>query len=254
MIPTQKGAEFLGNAKKVISRIDELDNMYSTGKVKKRFFNVSVPRASYITAAFTAFLQNISSDERLEINFKETNSLEAINNLVEHEYNLGIIRYHSDYEKYFVNLLDAKNIHGHTLWEFDIGVVLSKHHPLAKKKKLTAADLGECTMLVHGDTSVPSVVENDDWVSHADRKIFLYERGSQMDLLRNDPTTYMLVSPIPEEVLHTNGLVMRKCSGLKGSYKDVIIYPQNYKLKRLDKEFIKAVYDQKDELEKTTYL
>lgn len=257
MIPTQKGAEFLSNARKVISKIDELDNMYSMGKVKKRFFNVSVPRASYITSAFTAFLEKIGEEERLEVNFKETNSLEAINNIVEHEYNLGIIRYHDDYEKYYLNLLAAKNIHVHTLWEFECVLVMSKHHPLAKKKKITSGDLAGYTMLVHGDTAIPSAAFSEtqpaEMMENAERKIFLYERGSQMDILRSVSGTYMLVSPIPEEILKANGLVLRRCGNLKGSYKDAIIYPKNYKLKRLDKEFIKAVYDVKDLLAKNTY-
>ncbi|MDD5953220.1 MAG: LysR family transcriptional regulator [Oscillospiraceae bacterium] len=257
MIPTQKGAEFLNNARKVISKIDELDNMYSMGKVKKRFFNVSVPRASYVSLAFTRFLEGLDEGERLEVNFKETNSLEAVRNILENEYNLGIIRYHADYEKYFLNLLEAKNIHAHTLWEFDCVVVMSKHHPLAKKKKLTWEDLRGYTMLVHGDTAIPSVTHSEmqvpEMVENIDRKIYLYERGSQMDLLRSVSGTYMLVSPIPEELLKANGLILRKCSGLKGRYKDVIIYPKNYKLKRLDKEFIESLYSVKDALEKNTY-
>ena len=71
-----------------------------------------------------------------------------------------------------------------------------------------------------------------------------------MDLLRGVAGTYMLVSPIPEEIVKTNGLIVKKCDGLNGTYKDVVIYPKNYKLKRLDKEFIQAIYDRKDSLEK----
>lgn len=253
MIPTTKGAEFLSHAKKVIQKIDELDNLYSVGKVKKRLFNISVPRASYVSAAFTAFIKNLDEDTRMDVNFKETNSLEAISNIADHDYNLGIIRYHVDYEKYFLNLLEAKNIHYQPLWEFSAVLAMSKHHPLAKKKKILCSDLAEFPMLVHGDTAIPSVSYTDaqpELMEKSEKKIFLYERGSQMDLLRNVRTTYMLVSPIPEEILKTNGLIQRRCSDLKGTYKDAIIYPNSYKLKRLDKEFIELVYDVKDALEK----
>ena len=254
MLPTPKGAEFLANARKVIAKIDELDSMYHTDRVKKQVFNVSVPRASYISEAFTHFLTHLEEEEQLEINFKETNSLEAIRNIVENEYNLGIVRYHSDYEKFFQNLLESKNIHAHTLWEFEAMVAMSKQHPLAKKKKLMLDDLRGYTMLAHGDTSIPSVsyseMQPTELLAMADRKIFLFERGSQMDLLRGVAGTYMLVSPIPEEIVKTNGLIVKKCGGLNGTYKDVVIYPKNYKLKRLDKEFIQAIYDRKDSLEK----
>ena len=179
--------------------------------------------------------------------------MEAIHNIMEHDYNLGIIRYHVDYEKYFLNLLEVKNIHYQPLWEFSVVLAMSKHHPLAKKKKILSSDLADYPMLVHGDTVIPSVSYMDtqpELMEKSEKKIFLYERGSQMDLLRNVRSTYMLVSPIPEEILKTNGLIQRRCSDLKGTYKDVIIYPNNYKLKRLDKEFNQLVYEVKDALAK----
>ncbi len=256
MIPTTKGGEFLAHAQKVIQKIDELDNLYSVGKVKRRLFRISVPRASYISAAFTEFIKNLD-DARMDVNCKETNSMEAINNIVEHDDNLAIIRYHTDYEKYFLNLLEAKNIHHQLLWEFTCVLAMSKHHPLAKKKKICCDDLVDYPMLLHGDTAIPSISYTDaqsELMEKSEKKIFLYERGSQMDLLRNVRTTYMLVSPIPEEILKTNGLVQRRCSDLKGTYKDVIVYPQNYKLKRMDKEFIQQVCDMKDALSKIEIL
>lgn len=253
MIPTAKGAEFLSHAKKVIQRMDELDNLYSVGRVKKRVFNISVPRASYISEAFTRFIKGLDDNACMDVNFKETNSMEAIHNIVENDYNLGIIRYHVDYEKYFLNLLEAKNIHHQLLWEFTCVLAMSQDHPLANKKKIRCNDLKEFPMLVHGDTAIPSVSYTDaqsEMMENAGKKIFLYERGSQMDLLRNVCTTYMLVSPLPEEILKTNSLIQRRCDDLNGTYKDVIIYPKNYKLKRLDKELIQIVTEIKDTLEK----
>ncbi|MBO5955593.1 MAG: LysR family transcriptional regulator, partial [Clostridia bacterium] len=64
------------------------------------------------------------------------------------------------------------------------------------------------------------------------------ERGSQFDLLEKVPTTFMWVSPIPEELLEKYNLVQLKCEGNGKIYKDVLVYRNGYKLTELDKMFV----------------
>ena len=68
--------------------------------------------------------------------------------------------------------------------------------------------------------------------------IYVFERGSQMDLLSENPETFMWVSPIPERLLKNLHLVQRRCVDNQKLYRDVLIRRKNYHLTELDKQFI----------------
>ena len=90
---TPDGEEFLQYAKKIITQIDQVEDLYKNGKRNKQTFSVCVPRATYISNAFAEFSKNIDTSSPAEIFYKETNSMRTIKNVVNEEYNLGIIRY-----------------------------------------------------------------------------------------------------------------------------------------------------------------
>ena len=75
-----------------------------------------------------------------------------------------------------------------------------------------------------------------------ERRIFVYERGTQFVLLGNVPETFMWVSPVPQQLLDSYGLVQLKVRGAERLYKDVLIYRRDYRLSDYDKEFIAAVH------------
>ncbi|MBO5487383.1 MAG: LysR family transcriptional regulator, partial [Eubacterium sp.] len=88
----------------------------------------------------------------------------------------------------------------------------------------------------------------------ADKKtIYVYERGSQFDLLANVPTTYMWVSPIPTSYLEKNNLVQRACKAANNRYRDVLIYRKDYELSEKDKLFQKKIYESKVEVASIKY-
>ena len=60
-------------------------------------------------------------------------------------------------------------------------------------------------------------------------------------MLEKVPTTFMWVSPIPEELLEKYNLVQLKCEGNGKIYKDILVYRNGYKLTELDKMFIEEV-------------
>ena len=78
-----------------------------------------------------------------------------------------------------------------------------------------------------------------------DKRIYVYERGSQFDLLEKVPSTFMWVSPVPDDLLRQHHLVMKNCSENVKVYRDVLIYRKNYRLSELDKAFITDLCDAK---------
>lgn len=89
---TPAGEEFLKFAKGILGQIEEVENYYKEGTPKKQKFSISVPRACYISEAFVEFSKSLSK-EAAEFFYKETNSQRTIHNLLNRDYNLGIIRF-----------------------------------------------------------------------------------------------------------------------------------------------------------------
>ncbi len=248
MVLTPEGEEFIGYAKDILKQIEQVENMYKSGQAKKQKFSISVPRACYISDAFAEFSKMLSKDA-CEIFYKETNSQRTINNILNHDYKLGIIRYAENFDKYFKSMLEEKALSYEMVTEFSYCLIMSADNPLAKKDVITFDDLTDYIEIAHADPYVPSLplakVVKSELPDNIDRRIFIFERASQFDLLSQNPETFMWVSPAPPGVLEKYNLVQKKCVDNKKVYKDVLIYKNGYKLTELDKKFITALCESK---------
>ena len=245
---TSEGEEFINYAKGVLRQIDEIERIYKTGASKKQKFSISVPRACYISEAFANFSKSLSK-EAAEVFYKETNSQRTIHNMTEHDYKLGIIRYAENYDKYFKSMLEEKGFQYELVTEFTYSLIMSADNPLAKKEVITFDDLTDYIEIAHADPYVPSMplskVVKEELPDNIDRRIFIFERASQFDLLSLNPETFMWVSPAPQSLLERYNLVLKKCADNKKVYKDVLIYKNGYKLSKLDRQFITELCESK---------
>ena len=248
MVLTLEGEEFISYAKDILKQIDQVENMYKSGQIKKQKFSISVPRACYISDAFAEFSKMLSKDA-CEIFYKETNSQRTINNILNHDYKLGIIRYAENFDKHFKSMLEEKALCYEMVTEFSYCLIMSADSPLAKKKEITFDDLTDYIEIAHADPYVPSLplanVVKSELPDNIYRRIFIFERASQFDLLSQNPETFMWVSPAPQTVLERYNLVQKKCADNQKVYKDVLIYKNGYKLTDLDKKFITALCESK---------
>lgn len=248
MILTPQGEEFLNYGKEILKQIDDVEKFYKEGAPKKQKFSISVPRACYISEAFAEFSKTLSN-EPAEIFYKETNSQRTINNMLNHEYKLGIIRYAADYDRYFKAMLEEKGFHYELVTEFSYSLIMSENNPLAKKENIAFSDLKGYIEIAHADPFVPSMplskVVKEELSDNIERRIFVFERASQFELLSVNPQTFMWVSPPPESLLEKYGIVLKKCPENKKVYKDVLIYKKGYKFTHLDRQFITKLCESK---------
>ena len=245
---TPEGEEFINFAKGILGQIDEVEKFYKTGASKKQKFSISVPRACYISEAFALFSKSLSKDADV-VFYKETNSQRTIHNMLNHDYKLGIIRYAENYDKYFKAMLEEKGFQYELVTEFTFSLILSADIPLANKEEITFDDLVDYVEIAHADPYVPSMplskVVKEELPDNIDRRIFIFERASQFDLLSLNPETFMWVSPAPKSLLERYNLVQRKCADNKKVYKDVLIYKNGYTLSKLDRQFITELCESK---------
>ncbi len=252
MFLTPDGEVFVRYAKNVLRQVDAIENMFSEGTVSKKRFSISVPRASYVTDAFAKFSKLLDKNSEIELFYKETNSMRTIKNLLTEDYKLGIIRYAENYDKYYKAMMDEKGIDYELITEFHYVLIMNENCPLAAKENITYSDLHDCIEIAHADPYVPSLpfaaVKKEELPDNSNRRIFVFERGSQFELLAQNPETFMWVSPIPQALLSRYGLVQRNCDENKRMYKDVLIHRKEYALTDLDNLFIEELIKAKREI------
>lgn len=252
--PTKKGTEFLNYAKTIISQIDEFESLYKPQKNESLSLHLSVPRASYISFAFADFFNILDTEQRLQIYFKETDSMTAINDVQNRISDLAVIRYQTIYESYFLSTLEDKGLDHELLWEFQHYIVLSKNHPLAEREQISYHELNGYIEIVHGDLQVPSLsfahIKKNAEMESPLKRIYIYERGSQFDFLQKIPGTFMWVSMIPQEILDQHNLVLKYCDLAKNDNKDLIVYRKKHILKPYEKDFIHALQSQRNFLQR----
>lgn len=245
---TPSGEEFISYARRILGQISEVEKYYKDGSAKKQKFSISVPRACYISEAFAKFTTSLSKDPA-EVFYKETNSQRAIENILEHDYRLGIIRYGENYDIYFKTMLEEKGFRYELVTEFTYSLIMSANNPLSRKQEITYDDLADYIEIAHADPYVPSMplskVVKEELPDNVDRRIFIFERASQFDLLSVNPETFMWVSLAPKDLLERYNLVLRKCSANRKVYRDVLIYKDGYKLSRLDRQFVTELCEAK---------
>lgn len=252
MVPTPEGEKFLSYAGSLLKQMDEIENMFRRESAEKKRFSISVPRASYISEAFARFSLAINREKEAEIFYKETNARRAIKNILEADYKLGIIRYAEYYDKFYKEMLDERGLSYELITEFSYVLLLNKNSDLAQKEEITFADLENCIEIAHADPFVPSLpfseVKKEELTDNISRRIFVFERASQFELLAHNPDTFMWISPASPALLQRYGLVQRKCAENTKLYKDVMIHRKDYHLSDLDGIFISELCQTKREI------
>ena len=245
IVPTEQGEEFLSYAKNIIAQVHEIESIYKRDGNRTQKFSISVPRASYVTHAFTKFVAALDRTREIEIRFCETNSTNTVEHVLQDDYGLGIVRCRREFEGYFLGLFREKELKHEVVSEFEGMVLMSAANPLADKVTLSQGDLARGIELAHGDSAVPTLptveVKRAELSQNVDKRIFVFERGSQFDLLETVPSAYLWVTPLPEIVLRRHGLVQRPCPEAGRSYKDLLIYRNGYRLSDLDMRFLKEL-------------
>lgn len=248
MIVTPEGEQLIHYAKRILRQIDDMEKIFKYQK-KKNVFSISVPRASYISDAFVEFSKCLNNIDNAEVYYKETNAYRVINNVINEEYNLGILRYYINHDRYFKDIIEKKELKCELINQFKYVLIFNKNSALAENKEIHYSDLKDFIEIAHGDPYVPSLSTNElvktELSEEVSRRIFVFERASQFELLANNDETFMWVSPVSKRLLDRYGLVQKECIDNTKEYKDLLIYRSNYKLSKLDQEFITKLCESK---------
>ncbi len=244
---TPEGKEFITHAQKILSQLNELENMFKSGTANKQKFSLSAPRSGYIAEAFSLFSNSINGDSA-EIILDETGTANIIKKVLNSDAKLGIIRYDEGADKYFKEMLRDNSILSEDIASFKYVILMSKSNPLNERDNVTMADLKAFIQITHQNPYAATLSVSDEEINapqeNADRCIYVLDSAAQLELLSENNQTFMWVSPSPDKLLERYDLAEKDCSDNHVVYKDVLIYRKGYKLSDTDKMFI-------DELKKS---
>lgn len=247
VVPTEKGREFLGYARNILSQIAEMEALYKPTDDKKTHFDLCAPRASYVSQALTDVILSLGPDADYSIDYREAGAMRTIKQVANGINQLGMIRYQTIYESNYLTALAERSLVSEPVLEFACVAVLSKRHALANQPQITLRDLSVCTEVLYGDGSIPSLPVNQArelaQANEAKNTITIYERASQLELLSRLSSAYTISSPAPQDVLDRFGLVQKRVDFPGNVYRDILIYRAGYHLTRLDRLLLEKLRD-----------
>ena len=246
--PTHDGLQFLRQAERVVADFEEFEHSFKNSDNEQLGFKIAVPRVSYLANAFTKALSQNAEGKTLNIEYMEASNEEIINRVLFRGYDLGIIRFPIEFELDYKKRLVEMQLKFQELLTFRFVATMSARHPLAGKKMLRLGDLKSYIILTHGDNRSVNFSDKETdslyLADISDNSITLFERGSQFDFLRNIQGSYMLVSPLPKDVLQANDLVQIPISEQDvGLFVDLIITRKNRRYTDFERMLINHISD-----------
>lgn len=252
MTLTPEGAQFVQYARSILKQVEQVEDAMKSKKAPKKTFSVAVPRASYMCDAFTRFVNDIPADEEIDLFYRETNAARAIRNIIRDDYQMCILRYAKNYDQYYKDMIKENGLTYEVIAEFRYVLMMSRDCPLARQSSIKYSDLSYYTEIAHADPYVPSlpfsVVQKDELPNNTKQRVFVFERGSQMELLSQNTECFMWVSPSPQYMLDRYNLVQIPCAENNRIYRDVLVYRNDYLLTKYDRMFISRLNEVKKEI------
>lgn len=244
---TPDGEKLIGYGKKIIREIEEVEAEFhnKTGKIKT--FAVSVPHSGYISEAFSRFLDGFGG-ERCRVTVKETDNHTVIEDVINKDCTIGVVRYPSQADKQAKEAFDGKKLSHELVAEFGLRLVAAADGELAKTTDITAEKLeGLIRAEFIGEVN-PPFISGEKFFGEAKKTIYFTDRASLFSALSTTKNACAFIEPTATATLEKYGLKEFTFAGGAHRFRDVLIYPSDYCLSKTDKDFITALCIVKREL------
>lgn len=137
---TIEGAEFLLYARQIVDQAQLLEERYRGQKPEKIEFRVSTQHCAVTVIAFGELVKKYGNKD-YEFDLKETRSMEVIDDLINHNSEIGIIYINEFNEKSLRKKIREGNLKLEVLFTAKPHVLVSENNELTKKEKVRLKDL-----------------------------------------------------------------------------------------------------------------
>ena len=245
IVVTHAGREFLGYAKSVLESVEKLELMYKIEKKETLYLNVVTTRSSYISSAVTNCINKFETNKDVRVHFKETTVFGVIKDISTDEFDVGVYRPDNTHAEYFAKLAHSKGLEVKLLGCAPYRLLMSASHPLAKVNKIQSNMLSEYIEVLYGD------FKNQEFSYYKARQlsgvklpskiVYVYDRGSLMDMLRDVNGSYLWTTSTYADLLKWFNLVSRECEMPNLMLCEYLVYKKNKKLSKEILEFIDVI-------------
>jgi len=240
---TDNGKDFIDQAIEIVTRFEKLQN--ASDPNSPRTLSVITARSSEACFSMIQYISGISRQELpFRIMLKENTNFDVINSVASGEIDVGILRTNSADAAYFYKMAEVNNLQIIPLDSAPYVLLFSKNHPLANESYITQDMLEPYIEVVHGDYELPmypfSNYKYHRYKQSDDSKkvIFVYDRGTLMDMLANVEGSYMWTSTTHKKLKETHGLVERNCDAPPVEGTDAIVINRSKAMSLEMREFI----------------
>ena len=244
MKPTAFGRELFERAEKIFDELDSLEERCRETGHPRQVFSISVPKSGYLADAFVRFACK-QDPESTELHYAEFSTPDIIDNVIQNKSLIGIARYSAASENAYSTLFNENQIEMYPLVEFSPVLIMSRTSPLATMPLIRLKDLDAYSEIMQEEEAVPQISASAgklaDPSGEKKRRIFVYDRASQLQLLSENPDTFLWAPSLPEKQLAAYRLVQRPCVDNRKKLRDTLIYRKEYDFTDLDKAFLKEV-------------
>ncbi len=227
---TKEGEEFLRHANDIVNQFRALDRIYVEQSASFVKASITTMRSSIICDRLIRYINHLNSQDLFfRIHFREATNEEVIDDVNTGRATIGILRANTSSFDYFCYQAKANQCLVQPVPSSRYTVLMSRDHPLSREDELTLDMLKPYTEVIHGDFEIPWYMYSDAYSSDAlepgaEKVLFVYDRGTLMDCIRNLHGAYSwTISTMPES-LEINGLIEKPCKGYDMEGQEAIIY------------------------------
>lgn len=257
---TRKGEIFLLFGKKVLTDVKELEDLFS---VEEAPLGVSavVPKYFPLSHVLNEIINNLEDSKMVSWHIIEMDGDNAIQQILEGQSNLGILRYPSIYDLYVRKHLQNKGLESRLLAHNGKSIVFSSKNNLSKNTVLSQEDLSnyieiqlhiEQSRFLPEDYNTNKALVNDKIIEKP--KFLFSDISTALELLHHNPNTFLYApSPLPSSTLEHYGLCQLAHWDDSAQYMNRLIYSPKQIFSEMEQGFIKQVLESLREGNATLY-
>lgn len=252
VIPTVRGKEFLRRARVVLKQLEGMEEVFRPSSSIRHALDLCVPPACYLSDALSAYLQSLNPDKEVDIHFRHSHANGTMNRVADGENDWGILRYQTIYEPYYRKALQDKELRYKEIWEFSYLLLSARNGALPESETAGDPVSSSCTLVLHGEISLSATGKGQEGVSGWNafrKKIIVYDKASQLELVSRFPDYCSFEPPMSKEVLSRYDLVQRTFPLPDNRYKDVLIFRSGYEFTDDDLIYYKKIKEAIREIE-----
>ncbi len=181
---TTAGDEFLGYARQLLEQANLIEERYTGKDHGKQRFCVSAKHYYFAVEAFVELLKEAGGD-KYEFHMRETQTYDIIDDVAHRRSEIGVLYLNKFNETIIRKTLRDNGLNFTTLFIAKPHVFIGKNSPLAKKNKITLADLAPFPRLSYEQGTHNSFYFAEEILStmDCDKEIIVRDRATLFNLL-----------------------------------------------------------------------